>query len=148
MCCFNIIIGTRLFKDMFWGEAEPIAITVLKRKPETQVGTIRNVRFHNILCESENGILIYGEDPGHIENIRFDNVSLHLRRRTSHELGIHDLRPTIGPTCTRAGLTYVHAHNINRVRFRDCCWTSELPVQPCIAENCTDFSADNGDGLC
>jgi hypothetical protein len=54
---------------MFWGAAEPIAITVLSRKPETQVGTIRNIRFSNIFCTGENGILLYGERPGLIDRI-------------------------------------------------------------------------------
>lgn len=145
----NIIIGTRLFrKDMFWGMAEPIAITVLRRKQETEVGTVRNVRFSNILCESENGILLYGEKPGHIEDIRFDNVSVHLRRETDYEMGIHDLRPTFGPVCTQDGLAHIHAHNADRIRFRDCAWTSELPARPCIRENCGNFSLEDGESQC
>ena len=144
----NIVIGTRLFKrDMFWGMAEPIAITVLRRKPETQVGTVRNVRFSNILCESENGILIYGETPGLIENIRFDGVSVHLRQVTDHEKGRHDLRPTFGPTATEEGLAHIHAHNAARLSFRDCQWTGDLPAQLCIRENCPDFFLE-GEGSC
>ena len=138
----NIIIGTRLFhKDVFWGMAEPIAITVLRRKADTQVGHIRNIRFSNILCESENGILIYGEQPGLIENIRFDGVSVHLRRQTHHEIGRHDLRPTIGPTCTEDGLAHVHACNAAHVSFRDCSFTVQegLPAELCIRKNCPDW---------
>ncbi len=116
----NITISTRLFKDMFWGEAEPIAITVLKRKESTFVGNVRNVRFSNILCESENGILVYGEEPGHIQNICFDNVQLLLRPATDYKKGIHDLRPTVGPLCTQTGLHYVLAHNAEDVDFRNC----------------------------
>ena len=146
----NIMIGTRLFKDMFWGQAEPIAITALQRKPETQVGTIRNVRFSNILCESENGILIYGERPGLIENIRFDNVTLHLRRETDYEMGIHDLRPTFGPLATQAGLAHIHAHNAAGIRFRDCQWTAEASLAPqlCVEENCDHLRIEDGDALC
>lgn len=146
----NIIIGTRLFKDMFWGEAEPIAITVLKRKPETQVGTVRNIRFSNILCESENGILIYGEDPGLIENIRFDNISLHLRRKSDYKIGIHDLRPTFGPLSTNAGLAHIHAHNAANIRFRDCAFTADadMPAQLCVVENCAAFDLEGGDAPC
>ena len=146
----NIVIGTRLFKDMFWGQAEPIAITALQRKPETPVGTIRNVRFSNILCESENGILIYGQRPGLIENIRFDNISLHLKRETDYKMGIHDLRPTFGPLSTQAGLAHIHAHNAANIRFRDCQWTAEtgLSAQLCVEENCQHLRIEDGDAPC
>lgn len=145
----NLIIGTRLFHgDVFWGKAEPIAITVMRRKPDTSVGTIRNIRFSNVLCEAENGILLYGEAPGHIENIRFTDCALHLRRQSHHPLGLHDLRPTIGPCFTEQGLVHVHAHNVSQVRFRDCSWTSELPAQRCIVENCTALQWEDGEKLC
>ena len=117
----NITISTRLFhKDVFWGMAEPIAVTVLRRKEDTAVGTVRNVRFSNIYCESENGILLYGEAPGYLEDIEFDNVRLHLRPMTHHEKGIHDLRPTVGPVSTHTGLHYVLAHNSRDIRFHRC----------------------------
>ena len=135
----NIVIGTRLFKDMFWGSAEPIAITVLRRKEDTKVGAVRNIRFSNILCESENGILIYGERPGLIEDIHFDGVSVYLRKATDYEKGRHDLRPTIGPLSTESELVHIHAHNAEKVTFRDCKWTSELPALLCIQENCSQF---------
>jgi hypothetical protein len=145
----NICICTRLFKkEVFWGQAEPIAITVLRRKPETQVGTIRNIRFRDIMCESENGILIYGEEPGLIENIQFDGVSVHLRQQTRHPMGIHDLRPTFGPLFTEAGLVHVHAHNADRVRFRDCQWTSDVPARLCVVENCPGLQIEGGEEEC
>lgn len=128
----NITISTRLFKDMFWGEAEPIAITVLKRKAETLVGHVRNVRFSNIFCESENGILVYGEEPGHIEDICFDNVRLLLRPATDYEKGIHDLRPTIGPLRTETGLHYVLAHNAEDVDFRNCRFRMDAALAPLV----------------
>ena len=142
----NLTISTRLFKrEVFWGQAEPIAITVLRRKESTQVGTVRNVRFRDIVCEGENGILIYGEVPGLIEDIRFDGVSVHLRQKTGHPMGFHDLRPTIGPTSTEAGLSHIHVCNAQNVRFRDCRWTSEVPARLCVEENCTALSIEDGE---
>ena len=138
----NLTISTRLFKDMFWGQAEPIAITVLQRKAETKVGTVRNIRFSNISCQSENGILIYGEQPGLIDNIRFDGISLHLVQSHRYPMGLHDLRPTIGPTTTTLGSAYVHAHNASNIRFRDCQWSSDINAQLCIADNCVDLQMD------
>lgn len=59
----NLNIDTRLFSKVhWWGEAEPITITAVKRNAQTNVGYIRNVRFQNINCVGENGILIYGDD--------------------------------------------------------------------------------------
>ena len=53
----NLNIDTRLFSKVhWWGEAEPITITAVKRNAQT------NVRLQNIYCVGENGILIYGDD--------------------------------------------------------------------------------------
>ena len=138
----NIAIDTRLFRrERFWGAAEPIAITVLRRKPDTQVGTVKNIRFSNIFCTGENGFLIYGEDPGFIEGISFDNVQLKLRSCTDYEKGFHDLRPTYGPTFTPKGLSYVYAHNASDVRFTNCRFESDaLAVDaPYQTSNCSNF---------
>ena len=125
----NLTIQTRLFKrEMFWGQAEPIAITVLPRKEDTTVGTVKNICFRDIACEGENGILLYGDQPGAISGIRFENVQLKLRSATDHEKGFHDLRPTFGPTATDSGLHYIYARNASQVWFRDCHFQSELPV--------------------
>ena len=147
----NIIIGTRLFhKDMFWGTAEPIAITVLQRKPDTQVGTIRGIRFRNILCQSENGILIYGERPGLIEDVRFEGVSVHLHRETNYAVGSHDLRPTYGPLSTEAGLAHIHATNADRISFRDCSFTADAPISArlLVQENCPHFTMEGSETPC
>lgn len=114
----NITIGTRLFhRDMFWGRAEPIAITVLRRKEDTPIGTVRNIHFSNIQCDSENGILLYAEEPGGISDISFDNVRVNLRKVTDHEVGPHDLRPNWIRDYAEDGLYYVYAHNADHVRF-------------------------------
>lgn len=144
----NITISTRLFKPMFWGQAEPIAITALSRKPEVQVGHIRNIRFSNILCEGENGVLIYGEKPGLIENIRFDGLQLHLRSCSGHPMGIHDLRPTFEQQMTCDGLAHIHAHNARNIRFRDCSWTAEVPAKLSVEENCENLTIEDGEALC
>ena len=139
----NIAIDTRLFRrEMFWGAAEPIAITVLRRKPDTQVGTVRNIRFSNIFCTGENGLLLYGESPGAISGISFDNVQLHLRCLTDHEKGFHDLRPTVGPTFTQKGLHYVLANNASDVRFANCRFSADedlVPDAPHSITACPNF---------
>lgn len=122
----NIAIDTRLFwPEVYWGRAEPIAITVLKRKTDTQVGTVKNIQFSNIVCTSENGILLYGEEEHAIQNIRFRDVSLHLRSSTRYPKGDHDLRPCTGSTLTPKKLSYVYARNADHVHFHGCSFTAE-----------------------
>lgn len=125
----NLTISTRLFKpEVYWGAAEPIAITVLRRKEDTNVGTVRNIYFNNVLCEGENGILVYGEREGLIRDIYFNDVQVRLCRVTDHPRGFHDLRPTVGPIRTEKGLSYVHMERAKKICF------SRLR---CSAENVT-----------
>ena len=134
----NISIGTRLFrKDVFWGCAEPIAITVLRRKADTQVGTVRNIYFSNIFCEGENGILIYGEEPGLISGIHFQNLSVKLRSLTDYEKGFHDLRPNFSGAVTERGLHYVYGCNAQGITLRDHSFSSQESIEePIHAVNC------------
>ena len=122
----NLCIGTRLFhRDSFWGAAEPIAITVLRRKEDTEVGTVRRIRFSNIFCDSENGILLYGEKPGDISDVSFENVSVRLCRSTDHEVGFHDLRPGTGECTLEQGLYHVRGHNAHNLRFSNCSFSTD-----------------------
>ena len=142
----NICIDTRLFKkEMFWGAAEPIAITVLKRKEDTSVGTVSRIRFSNIFCECENGILLYSECLHGISDITFDCVSLHLRRETSYPLGLHDLRPCTLPSPLReTGLYHVYAEHADRVQFTNCSFSTapnmtDKPTRTHFCRACEDF---------
>lgn len=142
----GITIDTRLFRrEMFWGQAEPIAITVLRRKEDTHVGTVRNILFRDIICRSENGILLYAERPEAISGIRFDYVTLELADKTGHEKGYHDLRPTTGPLFTEKGLHYVLAHNVTGVQFTDCRFCADTSTEkevtlPYSITNCFDVT--------
>lgn len=118
----NLQIDTRLFSpDHWWGKAEPVAITAMKRKEETQLGHIRNVTFENINCNGENGILIYGEGEENISDIYLKNVSVHLTQKTDWPKGTLDLRPCVGdgrfPGSTH-GLRVHNASNVELSRFR------------------------------
>ena len=140
----NITIQTELrHPEVFWGMAEPIAITVFKRKEDTQVGTVHGIRFSNILCEGENGFLLYGEKEGDISDIRFENVSLKLRKVTDYPRGRYDLRPNTGASFTDTQVCYVRARNAQGIRFRGCDFSAEDTIakemtHPCILENCKD----------
>ncbi len=114
----NINIDTRLFSKLYWwGEAEPIAITALRRKDDTQAGSIRNVTFSHINCTGENGILIYGDESRNISDIAFEDVSLHLVKRTEWQKNLHDLRPCQGNTILEGSLNAVFARNAKNITF-------------------------------
>lgn len=91
----NIKIETRRFSPIhWWGKAESIAITAVRRKQGVIVGNISNVTFNNITSSSENGILIYGESHSNINNINFNNVTLGIADETDWEKVGIDLRPS------------------------------------------------------
>jgi polygalacturonase len=116
----NINIETRMFSKMhWWGEAEPIAITAVKRKNETKIGYIRDVTFNNINCHGENGILIYGDDSCNISDITFDRVSVRIKKTTDWSKKYHDLRPTIGDGILEDGMSGIYARNAKNITFNN-----------------------------
>lgn len=117
---FNLNIETRMFsKEHWWGEAEPIAITAVRRRQDTEIGCIRNVRFQNINCSGENGILIYGDDSCNIDGVTFENVSLRLEEITDWPKDCHDLRPNEGNRIIKDSLHAVYARNAKDLTFKE-----------------------------
>ncbi len=74
----NINIETKLRTGDWWGNGEPIHISAIRGKDSVKLGRIKNLKFDNITCKSENGILIYGTEESVIENVTFNNVSLEI----------------------------------------------------------------------
>lgn len=91
----NCIIETRRFCPDWWGTAEPIVITTFNRDENTKSGKIKNIRFSNITCNGENGVLIHGNEENAIENVTFENVRVRLNKSTKWESGLYDLRPCL-----------------------------------------------------
>lgn len=141
----NITVQTELrHPEVFWGAAEPIAITVFKRKTHTHVGSIRNIRFSNILCESENGILLYSEKKGDISGIRFENVSLKLRKAPEYLQGRYDLRPNAADSFTDTQVCYVRACNAENIAWQNCAFFADEALEaqlrsPYMVEQCENF---------
>ncbi len=91
----NIVIETKLRTGDWWGNGEPIHISAIRGKKDSlKLGKIKNVSFNNIICKSENGILVYGTEESIIENVRFSNVSFELTDSKLNEVagGNIDLR--------------------------------------------------------
>lgn len=95
----NIVIQTRLHTGYWWGKGEPIHISALPRAGTTPPGVIRNLRFSNILADSEAGILIYGTKESIIRDIQFDRVKLKVKAGPMTESvgGNFDLRGAVTP---------------------------------------------------
>jgi len=76
----NIIIQTRLHTGHWWGHAEPIQVSAVANEAGIRkLGKIKNVRFSNILAESQSGIVVWGHKNSVIEDLVFDNVKVKIK---------------------------------------------------------------------
>lgn len=76
----NIIIQTRLHTGHWWGHAEPIQVSALANAADIKkLGHIKNVRFSNIVAESESGIVVWGSKDSIIKDLSFDNVKVKMK---------------------------------------------------------------------
>lgn len=94
----NMTIQTRLHTGDWWGNGEPIHISVIEGAPvESEMGRLTNLSFTNIDATGENGILLYGDFPGSMRDVRFQNVRLTMRNGPLQDTygGNFDLRPTV-----------------------------------------------------
>lgn len=140
----NLNIETRMFSKIYWwGEAEPIAITAVKRRNDTNVGFIRNVRFQNINCSGENGILIYGDESVNIHNITFDGVHVHLKRTSDWSTIYHDLRPNEGNVILEDSLRGIYARNARDITFRNFSLAIEPEMEKEIVEAISIENCEN-----
>ncbi len=128
----NITIDTRLFsKDHWWGQAEPIAITALKRKEDTDIKYVRGIIFSNIFCTSENGIFIYGEEGEKlIDDIVFDHVRVNLVKKTDYESGFADRRPSVVGGHLNTGVNGIYARNAGEIILKDFKVTTDEKIRP------------------
>lgn len=116
----NINIETRMFSKLhWWGSAEPIAITAVKRSHDTKIGHIRNILFENIHCDSENGILIYGDEACNIQNVVMERVSVEIKKKTDWPKQYHDIRPTIGDGLVEDALCGLYARGAADIRMEN-----------------------------
>lgn len=141
----NMLVDCRLYSDVWWGKAEPIYVTSYPRAAgnhkdagwrfpagatEGRCGAVSGIRFVNIRCTSENGIFVGGDEPGKVRDIRFDNVSLHLCRRTDFPGGIYDKRPCAGEPFVHAATSGFYLHTASDVEIADNCritWATDFP---------------------
>lgn len=116
----NIIIETRRFCPDWWGTAEPIAITAFRRDQNTVCGHIKNVRFYNITCKGENGVLVHGTEDNLIEDIQFEKVRVTLQKTSKWDCGKYDLRPCIDYGIEEHKNSCFFMRNAKDVKMKDC----------------------------
>jgi polygalacturonase len=95
----HIYIETKLRTGDWWGNGEPIHISAVRGKEKVALGKIKNIRFTDIICKGENGILVYGTEESRIEDLSFDRVSFELVNSPLNEAagGNIDLRGCLDP---------------------------------------------------
>ena len=89
----NITVNTRRFAPVFWGAGEALYVTALARLPGGPVSELHNIRFHDIRCSGENGVVIYSQVPGRIHDVLLERVHVEILRTTPWPSGLLDLRP-------------------------------------------------------
>lgn len=92
----NISVETRRYSPDWWGAGEAIYVTALPRNDATCVGAVRDIRFRNIRCSGENGIVVYADPDGRIGALDFENVHIGIERTTQWPAGLLDVRPFKG----------------------------------------------------
>jgi len=91
----NISIQSRIHTGHWWGNGEPIHVSAIRRDPASPAGPIRNIRFRNIIAESESGLVIFGTPESTISGVLLEDVSLKISKGLNSESygGNFDLRP-------------------------------------------------------
>ena len=129
----DIIIETRLYNGQWWGNGEPIHLSSISRFEGLTSGQIRNVQFNNINAIGEHGILVYGQKESPMENIKFNNVQLRIRKgkETLNYGGNFDLRPATPKAMQmfEHDIPGIYAQHINHLIIRDFYleWGADLP---------------------
>lgn len=95
----NIVIDTRLHTGDWWGNGEPIHISAVRLTKEVPLGKVKNLKFQNIICKGESGIIVYGTEESVIDNVSFHDVKFRLEDSKLNDVsgGNFDLRPVLDP---------------------------------------------------
>jgi len=91
----DITIQNRIHTGHWWGNGEAIHVSAVKQDPNLPAGPVKNIRFRNIIAESESGIVIYGTEASKISDVLLENVSIRISAGIHSDTygGNFDLRP-------------------------------------------------------
>ncbi|MEY4320466.1 MAG: hypothetical protein RLZZ471_407 [Actinomycetota bacterium] len=108
----NCKVDTRSFDASWWGHGEPLHVTAFAWNDADKVGDgnperalegrVSNVKFENIECDADAGILNWAARTDLVSGIEYSNIKLKLHTKTKWPSRI-DLRPNdISPVVARA----------------------------------------------
>ncbi len=129
----DIIIETRLHNGQWWGNGEPIHLSSISRFEGEPAGQIKNVQFNNIIATGEHGLILYGLEESHLQNISFNNISLKIvkGKETMNYGGNFDLRPAadIKMQIFEHDIPCIYAQYVDGLSIRDfnLKWGDNLP---------------------
>ncbi|HMK38573.1 MAG TPA: glycosyl hydrolase family 28 protein [Bacteroidota bacterium] len=119
----NIVIQTRLHTGDWWGNGEPIHLSAVRLTKDVKLGRISNVKFQHIICTGESGILVYGTEENVIDNVSFEDVTLHIAGGPLQAVagGNFDLRPVLDPGLQLFAhdIPGLYAQYVRNLRIRD-----------------------------
>ncbi len=119
----NVVIQTRLHTGDWWGNGEPVHLSAVRLTKDVHLGKIKNVKFHNLVCHGEAGIVVYGTDENVLEDVSFDNLSLEVTGGPLEESsgGNFDLRPVLDPALSLFAhdIPAFYARHVKNLRLRD-----------------------------
>lgn len=141
----DITVETRLSPGPWWGKAEPIYVTSIPRTESTDLGSVRRVRFSNVIARGENGAVVYGHEDAEIEDLRFESVRIAVRtgRHTDAVGGNFDFQPTsVVPPIREHDVPAVYCENVDGVELvgLDVEWEGTQPAYHTHGLQCVGVS--------
>lgn len=152
----NINIETRLHTGDWWGNGEPIHISVVKGTESGKLGRLKNVNFRDITAVSDNGILIYNANKANVSDISFDSLNLTIIKSDLNEVagGNIDLRGCYNPSeqLFKADLPAIFINNIqnlslNRIKLDWQVSNIDFFTHGLQIENCKNVKLNDFDGI-
>lgn len=141
----NITIESGIYKGHWWGNGEPIHVSVAPHHEDTELAGMKNIRFSNIVAQSENGIVVHGWEDNMIEDVVFDNVKLRIKNSPKNDSygGNFDLRPThvLDRAVFAHDIPGIYCRHVNGIRISDFTLEWEDPVHRFFSHGieCEDF---------
>lgn len=145
----NLVIRTRLISGDWWGKAEPIFISVAPGQTGNDTGYIKDIRFSNIIADSQAGILINGAADSPIEGISLQGITLHIKApnpKIAAEVGGNfDLRGAVvrnpNDAVFKHDIPAFFARYVNDLRIHEfkVSWDGNLPAYFSSAIECHHF---------
>lgn len=147
----DIKFTSRYFSAPWWGRGEGISFTALPRTPDTQVGTIHDIRVKNVTGRAENSLRIGGAPNARVRDVSFENVAVTLDRWTNYPGGVFDNRPPELNNIETHGNPGIHIRNADNITIKDCKvdWGKNRPdyfTHALQAENVTGLKLVNFKG--